>query len=210
VKDRFEALPSDAQAAILEKHRDQDIWDDWYNCIFEDFKTDMGEIGIEVERMMFSGFYSQGDGACFEGKVANWPKFLVSINAHTRWHHGDVHNGLRFGCEHSGRYYHRHSVSYDEDFCAVNPYDECTVRYYAMEILLEECVNDSETLFEQCKEAFRDHMLDLYNSLEEEHEYLTSDEHILERLIETEELEGAIDEYLEGTEEGTEEDLAEV
>jgi len=210
VKARFEALPENDQKTILDKHRNRDVQDDWWDSVYDSFKTDMELIGIEVTRMYFSGFWSQGDGACFEGHVADWPKFLTSINAHSRWVHKDIYDELSFSCAHSGHYYHHHCTNFNREFGADNTYDEGTIRFHAMEALLEECASEVEDFFDQCEEAFKDHMKDLYNSLEEEYDYLTSDKYVLERLIETDELEEAINEHLEGTEESSEEDMAEV
>ncbi len=208
MKARFEALSSSDQQAILDKHRDSD--DDWWDYVYEDFKRDMEEIGIEVDRIYFSGFWSQGDGACFEGRVSDWPKFLISITAPSRWMYEDIHACLSVSCQHSGHYYHYNSVKFDCDFDGFNAYKEGSLRWHAMEALNEECNEEIEDFFNQCEEAFKDHMKDLYKSLERAYDYLHSDEYVLERLIESEELEGAIDEHLEGTETCTEEDLAEV
>ena len=56
--------------------------DDWHECVFEDFETISAILGIRVKTrsvrlfgggtrqkpcIWFSGFASQGDGACFEG-----------------------------------------------------------------------------------------------------------------------------------------------
>ncbi len=167
VKARFEALPENDQKTILDKHRNRDVQDDWWDSVYDSFKTDMELIGIEVTRMYFSGFWSQGDGACFEGHVADWPKFLTSINAHSRWVHKDIYDELSFSCAHSGHYYHHHCTNFNREFGADNTYDEGTIRFHAMEALLEECASEVEDFFDQCEEAFKDHMKDLYNFLEE-------------------------------------------
>lgn len=43
--------------------------DDWHECIYDDFIEDMKELGGMVEAMWYSGFWSQGDGASWEGSV---------------------------------------------------------------------------------------------------------------------------------------------
>jgi hypothetical protein len=78
--ERFEALTKRQQDEILDKHRHYNTEHlDWWDGVYDCFKTDMADIGIDVDRMYFSGFYSQGDGACFEGSVDDWPKFLESL-----------------------------------------------------------------------------------------------------------------------------------
>ena len=52
---------------------------DWWNCIYEDAKKCAECIGIEIDKIYSSGFYSQGDGACFDGNYAyrkGWKKAL--------------------------------------------------------------------------------------------------------------------------------------
>jgi hypothetical protein len=53
---------------LLEKHRDINVHDDWWQPTYDAFADDMRLKGIRVYRMFFSGFSSQGDGACFEGR----------------------------------------------------------------------------------------------------------------------------------------------
>ena len=42
---------------------------DWWDCIEENFIEDCGKLGVRVDSITFSGFYSQGDGAAFAGRV---------------------------------------------------------------------------------------------------------------------------------------------
>lgn len=42
--------------------------------VIEDAITMLAKLGIEVENVYFSGFSSQGDGACFEGRLQAYPK----------------------------------------------------------------------------------------------------------------------------------------
>jgi len=42
---------------------------DWWQHIETEFKANSGNSGVYVEDIVFSGFYSQGDGAAFRGRV---------------------------------------------------------------------------------------------------------------------------------------------
>ena len=42
---------------------------DWWDCTYENFIEDCGKLGVRVDSITFSGFYSQGDGAAFAGRV---------------------------------------------------------------------------------------------------------------------------------------------
>lgn len=42
---------------------------EWWDCIYDNFKEDCALKGVRVDDINFSGFWSQGDGAAFAGKV---------------------------------------------------------------------------------------------------------------------------------------------
>ena len=51
----------------------------WWDSDFEDAKKCAAILGIRIDNIYFSGFWSQGDGACFNGKYAyrkGWKKAL--------------------------------------------------------------------------------------------------------------------------------------
>lgn len=73
---KFNELDDGAKQNALEDYALNGLDYDWWDCQEERLKEDMEEIGITVDKMYFSGFYTQGSGACFEGHVDDWPKFL--------------------------------------------------------------------------------------------------------------------------------------
>ena len=76
---KFKELSPKVQEKVIErmseKYRDS-IEDWWYEEVIEEFKDDMQRYGIEDVNVYFSGFYSQGDGASFEGIVTDQELFL--------------------------------------------------------------------------------------------------------------------------------------
>lgn len=52
-----------------EKWRYSGIGFDWYDHLYDDFKADCMAMGVYVDRIQFSGFYSQGDGVAFTGRM---------------------------------------------------------------------------------------------------------------------------------------------
>ncbi len=196
MKERFEALHHTAQQKILDKHRYSEVEDnDWSEFIQEDFKEDMEKFGIRVDEIYFSGFCCQGDGAMFEGRIDNWPKFLEHVNAPECFNHEGIYDNMSFKVGHSGRYYHSNSTSYETSMELDNYHPKYTLRWHAMQALIDECEAHIEAFREQCEECFKEHMDDLYKALEEQHDYLTSDEYVLERLIETDQMEDELKEY---------------
>lgn len=213
-RERFYDLPQDIKDKILDKYRDWNVKHiEWWDGVYDCFKADMEEIGIEVDRMGFSGFWSQGDGACFEGGVSDWPKFLTSLgytcpalitNAE--------HNGWKFYVTHSGRYYHENCTDFssaaqyfnhpdnsdasdDEDWLHwCSPYESEVQNAAFLALLRQHNIDDLHAEF---VEAFKDHMRELYKQLEAEHDYLTSDEAILDSLDTNDQLEEAINDAME-------------
>jgi hypothetical protein len=204
VRERFNNLSARQQDEILDKHRHWNVEHvDWWDGVYDCFKADMDDIGVEVDKMYFSGFWSQGDGACFEGSVNDWPKFLASLGytcpalialADRSWH---------MRVEHRGHYYHenctRFSVelplpAHDEDQNFIDNYlfhiEEDSVQMAAAMALLN--TYSSSSLMTAFTDAFKDHMRTLYNQLEAEYDRLTSDEAILDSLEINDQLEDAI------------------
>jgi hypothetical protein len=64
----YEELSDRAKARAVDGLRDVNVNHDWWDFIYEDAKTIGRLMGIEIENIYFSGFSSQGDGACFEGR----------------------------------------------------------------------------------------------------------------------------------------------
>lgn len=70
---QFEELSDEAKETARQWWREGDLYDGWYESVYEDAK-EMGRLmGITIDKIYFSGFSSQGDGACFEGHY-DWVK----------------------------------------------------------------------------------------------------------------------------------------
>lgn len=146
-----------------------DLLDDWHECVTDDAKEIGALLGIEIEHVYFSGFWSQGDGACFEGSftyrkgcvaavMAYAPKDLELHKIAAAWR--DAHKlamyQARGSVKHRGRHYHEHSVIFDmERPHSISGYDVG---------LSAECEGAIE-------EAARDFMRWIYGRLEAEYEY---------------------------------------
>ncbi len=78
-------------------YREQGIHDEWYDYIYEDFQTICRIVGIDLDtspvrlygggtrekpHIWFSGFSSQGDGACYEGRYSHARGAAGAIRAH--------------------------------------------------------------------------------------------------------------------------------
>lgn len=193
-------VASSQRTALLEKYRYINVeHTNWWDCVESDFVEDMKQVGIQVDKIYFSGFWSQGDGACFVGSLDNALTYL-------NHHHVDQFPMLRkliemggsvhATSEHRGRYYHSSSVSINAEcdafwLCA-NPKSELQEAVIQRwdDMVDKEIVDFEAALAEQ----WRTYMNDLYTKLEEEHDYLTSDDAVWETLEANELIEEVDDE----------------
>jgi hypothetical protein len=61
-------LTGSAREKALQYLREGATEYDWFDFVYEDAKTIAAIMGIEIDKIHFSGFWSQGDGACFDGR----------------------------------------------------------------------------------------------------------------------------------------------
>jgi hypothetical protein len=194
-RERFNALPARQRDEILDKHRSYNTdHDDWWDSVYDDFKADMDAIGIDVDKMYFSGFWSQGDGACFEGRVNNWDAFLRSCGYECPALISLSEQAWVFRVEHRGHYYHENCTSFSYDFASPSDYcyselDEFVDAYSPYTTDIQNAVfltvlqgYDYDSLFSEFEKEFKSHMRSLYRRLEVEYDHLTSDESVLESL----------------------------
>jgi hypothetical protein len=64
----FDELSDEAKERARQWWREGAFDHEWWDATYEDAKTCFALLGFEIDNIYFSGFWSQGDGACFEGK----------------------------------------------------------------------------------------------------------------------------------------------
>jgi hypothetical protein len=158
---------------ILENYHDINTNHDWFDFIYEDFKNICDIIGIKVKNIYFSGFSSQGDGACFTGyydyKQGSY-KNIKEFAPHDEELHEIVLNlskiqklnfyKLESEITHNDHYYHYNSIG-------IEIYNNHSSQYEGIQELEIEIRN-------LCKW--------LYKQLEENYDCLVSTEAIIETL----------------------------
>lgn len=163
----FDELSENAKQKALADHA-KSIDYDWYDFVYEDAKTIGSLMGIDVNNIFFSGFCSQGDGACFEGGYG-YKKNCVNAVMEYAPKDSDLHNivktlaavqkrvfyQLTASVKHSGYYYHENCTVID-----VEHYDRVV------------SAQDEKAV----KECLRDFMRWIYKRLENEYDYITSEE----------------------------------
>lgn len=160
---QFDELAAKTQEKVLEKFRYINVEHDWYEPVYEGFEEIANEYGIEVDDMNFSGFYSQGDGASFTGEISDFKKFAekTGLKRLVRLSNSIEYNLNMLVKRVTYQYYPSETVEADNG------------GYYPrLSNLIEEKLGKVKD--ELCEKLYRD--------LEEEYDYLTSDEIVAETI----------------------------
>ncbi|MCK5603675.1 antitoxin of toxin-antitoxin stability system [Candidatus Pacearchaeota archaeon] len=178
---KFDELSEKAQQTAIEKLYNLNTDYNWWD--YEDAKQAAACIGIEIDDIWFSGFSSQGDGACFEGSYsyqkggvkaikdcAPQDERLHQIAMNLQETQRKSFYGLSATVKHSGHYYHEYCTDISVSECRTLR-DGCESEGYA-----------SIEAHEAIEEALRDFMRWIYKQLEKDYYYLTSEEAIKESI----------------------------
>ena len=163
-----------ARSEWRENHLDYDLWD----CTVDDAKEIAALMGIDISNVYFSGFRSQGDGACFEGEYtyrkgattavkAYAPKdaTLHRIAADLQEAQRKAFYRLSASVSHTGRYSHKYCTT-------ITVYDGRDG--YGLHAAADE--------HDGIAKALRDFMRWVYRQLEAEHSWQMADEQIDESI----------------------------
>lgn len=161
------------------------LWDEWYEGIEQNFTDDMAAHGVNVEKISFSGFYSQGSYASFDGKIIvhEWMATETYDDGQT---YAEAFPALYLAAEQDRSVVHvstsyRGSVLFNEDMIdsdtPVGIFEHLDVD--AWQALVAEQADRAN--WESNIRGFVDLAnRKLFRQLQEEYEYLTSEESFLE------------------------------
>jgi len=178
------------QLKLIEKHRDINIFDDWWDWTYDDFKTQMANKHIEVGDMRFSGFWSQGDGASFTGYVKNNKAFFEAhdLTESYPWITKlmDMGGDFTLRVERiSSRYAHENTIgvdlSYTTMFCHTIEQDD-DLRTLIVDRWDQHLDEEYASICGVVTKIIRGYCRDLYEQLEEEYDHLKSNEAIWETI----------------------------
>ena len=186
----FDELSDEAKERAREWYRQGNCDESfWSECTIDDAKEIGKYMGMNVDEVYFSGFWSQGDGACFEG---TWRASDVKVDKLKEYAPQDkelqrIVDGLAelakeypdgyFKVKHRGHYSHSGCTSFDVELpCEQEEELEYgSPEYKALQVKLG---NDGATLIELA----RDFMDWIYQQLEKGWEYQNSDEQVDEAI----------------------------
>lgn len=185
---RWQNLLFKERIRFLEKYRECNIHHDWWDGVYEMFIEDMEQIGVQVQKdgIWFSGFWSQGDGAAFAGRVHDWAKAFKHIGLlPSLFFYYDNIEYMRFNSIAPRN--NRMRFDYCFDIQEACPYDEDDEPLqYSLWYLMRPSNKDLDDLEDKLREVFEEAASKLYKDLEAEYNYLTDDEQIIEYILEEE------------------------
>jgi hypothetical protein len=181
---RWAQLSEQRRKKLLDEYRDVNVNHKWWGFTIEDFKEHVAPLaGLDVDDVRFSGFWSQGDGARFSGYVRDWYIVLRDLGLLLKAHDYVPFHGGDWSFK--SIINHRGYMSFDSDMQVdVNPYDEDEdpLRYEVWE-MRNMSQADADDIESDVRDLF-EHLADkLYDNLESEYDYLTSDEVIVEWVL---------------------------
>lgn len=193
----FDELSKEAQQKAIEREREyfSESDDEWWDPIIEGIVENMEEIGLTDVKVEFSGFYSQGDGASFTGKVSDNKKFLEALGINPFETGGRrikaFESLFQDFCDNiyisifrkDSRYFHYNTIDVSVE---VDGDDEITYSI-GMEVNLEYNVDDLCRKIEpQILDWAKNKSKEIYSDLEKYHDEQMSDEYIADTFRENE------------------------
>ena len=172
----YEELSDEAKAKARDWYRKNDD-NEYSEFVIDDAKEVAALMGWEIDKIYWSGFSYQGDGACFEGIMRYNKRCAKLVKAHTNdeelnriakaWQSLQRRNfyALEASVKHRGHYYH--------EMCTVFDCEDTRSNYGWMQ---------NPEAEDDIKEIARDFMRWIYRQLKTEYEYSVSDEVVAENI----------------------------
>lgn len=172
---------------------------EWWEGVYETAKAEGYELGFCIDRISFSGFWSQGDGACWQGMVdvRQWlethEKDSIGVSAWCQLIQEDVITKNINVVANTTHYCHESTMQFAdiEDDSLFNDDDEMQLpsifKGMAIHHLFDiintdtDCpIKTTEGLTQAITESGKDYARKIYSQLREEYEYLCSEEMMLD------------------------------
>jgi len=205
----FDELSDPLKEEAIEANRDINVYHDWHEYVIEEFKEDLDDMGVGGVEVEYSGFYSQGDGASFTGKVEDTKLFLTKTLGMTQYSNEELDElpvavkekvrefidslTIAFNRKYGSRYSHENTcqtdtwceilrnVGYDDEY--PDGKIHFTDRVVTGDPIVFMDLDHEVSKIDDAAEEWRlNQCRELYDSLENEYDLLQSDEAIAETL----------------------------
>lgn len=174
---RITDLQDEVKEAVLDRYRHINTgYVEWFDDTVDDAKV-IGELlGISIKNIYFSGFSSQGDGACFEGEY-EYRKQSVSLVFGYAPKDAELKRIAHDLQELQRRYFYQLNASITKTSHHYQHENTVSIDVYHTENsdILENTQDD-------IAELMRNFMQWIYSQLEKQYDFLTSDEAVEETL----------------------------
>lgn len=194
---KFNDLPEGAKEKVREENA-LSLDYDWWDCVEEAYKEDGKERGFDVDSTYFSGFSSQGDGACWIGNIQTLaflryhlkpenPQFAQYQVLLELTDQGWVDSLVCVSRGGGGHYSHQYTMEIatpslgcyaDDAILASGVLMGASVEELCESVNIGELLDDFQ---EWMQDEAREYAGAYYKALEEEYDWLRSDEAIIDR-----------------------------
>lgn len=164
---KFEELSDNAKQKVLENLSDINATHDWYEFVFEDVITIGRLFGLNIDKIYFSGFWSQGDGASFEGDYCYKKGGLKAVKEYAP-QDTELHGIVKALQNEQSKNFYRSTATITQQG-----------RYCHENTMLIDIENGDDDCFSY---LLRDYACWIYKKLEAEYNYLTSEQQIIETI----------------------------
>jgi hypothetical protein len=170
----FDELSDEAKEKAREWFREGNLDYDWWDSTFDMAKEAGKYIGIDVDDIRFSGFWSQGDGASFSGSYEYRKGGEKALKADFS-QDAELHAIAKGLTAIQRRYFYQLGASISFSF----GWNYCHERCTSIDVWdKRDCDTDLADAEETVSELLRDFMRWIYRQLEAEYEWLQADEQV--------------------------------
>lgn len=183
----YSELSPESKQRALDTYQDRWLDDWWYVPVIEEFVDECRNYGLDVsyKDVSFSGFWSQGDGACFVTDSIDLTALIDAVGftfkhkalQNISLAYFDTYRIEKAATSWAYRYSHKNTVEvyYSDEFAGTQEADKHPR-------IAEYLAQKGEELAKKL-EALKDTLCtDLYAALEKEYDYLTSDEVLIDMI----------------------------
>jgi hypothetical protein len=185
---KYEELSDSAKEKARDWYRTASADDNfWSESVLEDAESILNILGYESVKIFFRGFWSQGDGACFEATWRNGTGRAEKLKEYAPKDE-ELHRiadalqkesacfpYMYMKIKHSGHYYHEYCTSFDVRFTDSEDNDMDTSTR-------ETGAQTAQCVEEQLIDLSRDLMCWVYKSLEQAWDWQNADEQVAESI----------------------------
>lgn len=166
----FDELSEEAKEKVREWFITNDDFSYHAETVIDDAKQIGALMGIDIKRVFYSGFYSQGDGACFEGDYSYKKGSVKAVKEYAPLDK-ELHKIVEAIAKLQRQNFYRLTATVKQR--GYYMHERCT------EISVTDCDNKTE---QALAELLRDYMQWIYSQLEKENEYQSSEEVVDENI----------------------------